>query len=129
MVLATGEGGGSRKQVVYVCTSTIAGEGTVRYSTCFHLISHVEDTAASETNTHGITRGLNVERDFLAYVSLKQCGSSCNNTVCNVIVLSLECYRDKEETVDLFALCTSRTVQLVAEVTREVCGGNGCSLI
>jgi hypothetical protein len=128
MVLAMGEGVGCRKQVVYVCTLATAGEGTVRYSTRFHL-SHVEDTAESEANTHGITRGLNVERDFLAYVSLKQCGSSCDNTVCNFIVLSSECYRDKEDTVDLFALCTSRTVQLVAEVTREVCGGNGYSVI
>jgi hypothetical protein len=116
-------GGGSRKQVDYVGTLASAGEGTVRYSTRFHL-SHVEITAVSEADTHGFTRGVNAERDFLIYVMLEQCGSSCNNTVCDFIVLSLECYRDKVEKVDLFALCTSRNVQLVAEVTREVCGGN-----
>jgi hypothetical protein len=86
----------------------------------------VEETAASEADTHGSTRGVNVEREFLVYVLLKQCGSSCNNIVCDCIVLSLECYRDKEETVDLSVLCTSKNVQLVVEVTREVCGGNEC---
>jgi hypothetical protein len=116
-------GGGCRKQVVYVCTLTTAGEGTVWYSTRFHP-SHVEDTAESEANTHRNTHVLNSERDYLVCASLKQCGRLCNNIVCNVIVLSSECYRDKEETVELFALCTSRTVQLVAEVTREVRGGS-----
>ncbi len=113
-------GGGSGKQVDYVGTLARAGEGTVRYITRFHL-SHVEIAAATEADTHGHTRGVNVERDFLVNVMLKQCGSTYNNAVCDFNVLSLECYRKKVEKVDLFAPCTSRNVQLVAEVTREVC--------
>ncbi len=33
-------------------TRARVGEGTVRYSTCFHL-SHVESAVASEADTHG----------------------------------------------------------------------------
>ncbi len=113
--------GGGRKQVVYVSTLATAGGVTVRYISRFHP-SHVGDTTESEWNTHGNTRGLNSERDFLICASLIKYRGLCDNIVCNVTVLRLKCYRDKEDIVELFALCTSRTVLHVAEATGEVCG-------
>ncbi len=100
--------GGGRKQVGYVRTLSTAGGSTVRCSSCLHP-SHVGNTTESERNTHGYTRGLKSERDFLMYASLMKYRSLCDNISCHVNVLRLKCYRYKEDIVELFALCTSRT--------------------
>ncbi len=108
--------GGGRKQVDYVRTLSTAGGITVRCISCFHP-SHVGDTTESERTTHGNTRGLKSERDFLIYASLIKYGSLCDNIACHVNVLRSKCYRYKEDIVELFALCTSRTVLRAIEAT------------
>jgi hypothetical protein len=113
-------GEGYRKQVDYVVTRARVGEGTVRYSTRFHL-SHVESAVASEADTHGHTRGVIVERVLLVYAVRNQCISICIKDLSDFNVENFECYRNNLERVDLLALRTSRNVLHVIECTREVC--------